>query len=229
MKNRKSFLHSLFALCIIGLMYSCEQQPINPSLILDDVFIPEGFSQIEDTSMNVQSRLEEFRIDNPDDEYYYLKYSNGALGKRSEWMFPQKELLIEVLVANNNDTPGERPEFHGIIVKKIKGDWRKEEFKYIDTQPIPMRGIKQFYSFISENMKYPTEAKKAGVEGKVFVEFVVDKNGKLTEVKTIKGIGHGCDKEAERVLKAAPKWTPGNVVDMNVAVRMILPINFKLE
>jgi protein TonB len=67
-----------------------------------------------------------------------------------------------------------------------------------------------------------------GVEGKVFVQFVVDKDGTLTDIKAVKGIGAGCDEEAVRVLKAAPKWKPGKQRGRPVKVRMILPITFKL-
>ena len=58
-------------------------------------------------------------------------------------------------------------------------------------------------------MTYPSQARRMGIEGRVFVQFVVDKDGSVTEVKAVKGIGAGCDQEAERVLKTSPKWTPG--------------------
>ncbi len=67
-----------------------------------------------------------------------------------------------------------------------------------------------------------------GIEGKVFVEFVVDKDGTITNVKAIKGIGAGCDEEAKRVIEGAPKWSPGKQRGRPVKVRMILPITFKL-
>jgi protein TonB len=89
--------------------------------------------------------------------------------------------------------------------------------------------MKAFYHYIQENLKYPEEAKKQGIEGKVFVQFVVDKDGKLTEVKAVKGIGAGCDEEAVRVIKEAPAWNPATVVDMPVKIRMILPITYKLD
>jgi protein TonB len=78
-------------------------------------------------------------------------------------------------------------------------------------------------------MKYPAQARRMGIEGKVFVEFVVDKDGTLTEVKTVKGIGAGCDEEAVRVIQSAPKWKPGKQRGRPVKVRMILPIIFKLS
>ena len=67
-----------------------------------------------------------------------------------------------------------------------------------------------------------------GIEGKAFVQFVVDKDGTLTEVQAVKGIGAGCDEEAVRVIQGAPKWKPGKQRGRAVKVRMILPITFKL-
>ncbi|MCK5701162.1 MAG: energy transducer TonB, partial [Cyclobacteriaceae bacterium] len=77
-------------------------------------------------------------------------------------------------------------------------------------------------------LKYPAQARRMGIEGKVFVQFVVDKDGTLTEVTAVKGIGAGCDQEAVRVIEGAPKWKPGKQRGRSVKVRMILPITFKL-
>ena len=68
-----------------------------------------------------------------------------------------------------------------------------------------------------------------GIEGKVYVQFIVDKNGSLTDIQCIKGIGAGCDEEAKKVIQNAPNWLPGKQRGRPVKVLMILPINFKLE
>jgi protein TonB len=67
-----------------------------------------------------------------------------------------------------------------------------------------------------------------GVEGRVYVEFIVEKDGSLTDIQLAKGIGGGCDEEAIRVLSNAPKWNPGRQRGNPVRVRMIMPINFQL-
>jgi protein TonB len=67
-----------------------------------------------------------------------------------------------------------------------------------------------------------------GIEGKVYVQFVVDKDGTLTDIKALKGIGAGCDEEAVRVIGGSPKWKPGKQRGRPVKVRMVLPIIFKL-
>jgi protein TonB len=92
----------------------------------------------------------------------------------------------------------------------------------------PDGGIGAFYSYVKEKMKYPAPARRIGVEGKVFVEFIINKDGSISDVKTIKGIGAGCDEEAVRVVQAAPRWNPGKQRGKPVRQRMVLPIVFKL-
>ncbi len=103
-----------------------------------------------------------------------------------------------------------------------------EIFTIVEDQPTPIGGISAFYQYVQKKMKYPAQARRMGIEGKVFVQFVVDKDGSITEVKAVKGIGAGCDEEAVRVIKGSPKWKPGKQRGRSVKVRMILPIPFKL-
>jgi protein TonB len=104
----------------------------------------------------------------------------------------------------------------------------EEIFTIVEDQPEPKGGMAAFYEYVGKKLKYPAQARRMGIEGKVFVEFVVDKDGSITDVKAIKGIGAGCDEEAIRVIQEAPKWKPGKQRGRPVKVRMILPITFKL-
>ncbi|WPP48880.1 M56 family metallopeptidase [Catalinimonas niigatensis] len=104
-----------------------------------------------------------------------------------------------------------------------------EVYMVVENQPEPEGGIKEFYQYIAQNMKYPLQARQMGIEGKVFVQFVVDEYGEITEVQSIKGIGAGCDAEAVRVLESAPAWNPGTQKGKAVKVRMVMPITFSLE
>ena len=104
-----------------------------------------------------------------------------------------------------------------------------EVFTIVEDQPAFPGGTSAFYKFVGDNMTYPSQARRMGIEGRVFIQFVVDKDGSVTEVKAVKGIGAGCDEEAERVLKSSPKWTPGKQRGRSVKVRMVLPIIFKLN
>jgi len=102
-------------------------------------------------------------------------------------------------------------------------------FIYVEDMPEFEGGKMAFMKHIAKQVKYPRLAKNLGIEGRVFVEFVIDKEGNITEVKAVKGIGAGCDEEAVRVIKNAPKWKPGKQRGKPVKVKMVLPINFKLN
>lgn len=226
MKTHKSSLFAILMFAIIILQFSCEQDKVDPALVLDEVLIPAGYHQIDNPPADALARLEELRLENPKDQFYYLQRSDL---KSENWIFAQKELKIEFVANSESNSVTEKPQVLGVVVKKIQGDWKNENFMIVENQPEPKEGMKAFYHYIQENLKYPEEAKKMGVEGKVFVQFVVDKDGKLTEVKAVKGIGAGCDEEAVRVIKEATAWNPATVVDMPVKTRMILPITYKLD
>ncbi|TDI71972.1 MAG: energy transducer TonB [Bacteroidetes bacterium] len=104
-----------------------------------------------------------------------------------------------------------------------------EIFQFVEDQPTPLGGMKAFYAYVGKNMKYPAQARRMGIEGKVYITFVVGKDGALTDIVVLKGIGAGCDQEAIRVLSGAPKWKPGKQRGRPVRVRMQLPIIFKLN
>jgi len=104
----------------------------------------------------------------------------------------------------------------------------EEIFTIVEDQPAFKGGMPAFYKFVLKKLKYPAQARRMGIEGKVFVQFVVDKDGSITDVKAVKGIGAGCDEEAVRVISSSPKWKAGKQRGRPVKVRMILPITFKL-
>jgi len=103
-----------------------------------------------------------------------------------------------------------------------------EVYTVVESQPEFPGGIAAFYEYANEILVYPEIARSSKVEGKVFVEFIVEKSGQVTEVTTIKGIGDRCDAEAERVMKNAPDFIPGYNSGKAVRVKMILPITFSL-
>lgn len=98
----------------------------------------------------------------------------------------------------------------------------------VEKMPAFDGGYSAFAKYLSKNIKYPSQARRMGVEGRVFVEFIINETGELTKIRTIKGIGAGCDEEAERVLENAPKWSPGKQRGIPVKVKMVLPIDFRL-
>ncbi|GAB2615986.1 energy transducer TonB [Belliella aquatica] len=101
-------------------------------------------------------------------------------------------------------------------------------FDVVENAPNPPGGMEGWNKYLSNNLKYPTQARRMGIEGTVYVVFVVNTDGSIQDVDVLRGIGGGCDEEALRVVKAAPKWEPGKQRGRPVRVRMRLPIRFKL-
>jgi protein TonB len=92
----------------------------------------------------------------------------------------------------------------------------------------PKEGMAAFYKDIGDRIKYPPQARRMGIEGLVFVEFVIGKDGRFTDVRAVKGIGGGCDEEAVRAIQSAPAWNPGKQRGKPVKQRYTLPVTFKL-
>jgi len=102
-------------------------------------------------------------------------------------------------------------------------------FKIVEVMPSPIGGLSAFYKYLNENLKYPQKATRIGIEGRVYLSFVVETDGSLTDVKVMKGIGADCDEESIRVMQNAPKWNPGKQRGNPVRVRYGFPIVFKLN
>ncbi len=102
-------------------------------------------------------------------------------------------------------------------------------FTIVEQQAEFKGGMKKFLEYVGKKMKYPNVARRIGVEGKVFVQFVVERDGSITDVLVIRGIGAGCDEEAIKVISESPKWNPGKQRGRAVRVRVIIPITFRLK
>lgn len=101
-------------------------------------------------------------------------------------------------------------------------------FEVVEDQPEPRGGMDAFYEFVGQRLRYPEEAQAAGIEGRVFIQFVVDRQGNVSEVKSVKGLGYGLDEAAEDMIRET-KWEPGTQKGRPVKVRMIMPVMFKLS
>ena len=102
-------------------------------------------------------------------------------------------------------------------------------YQIVEDMPKFPGGEKALMDYVSNNVKYPEEAKNKNIAGRVFVSFVVEKDGSIGEVKVLRGIGGGCDEEAVRVIKEMPKWKPGMQKGKPVRVSYQIPIYFKLD
>jgi protein TonB len=104
-----------------------------------------------------------------------------------------------------------------------------ETFTVVESMPEPDGGIAGFYKFVQKNLKYPAAPRRMGIEGKVFVQFVIDEKGELVEFEILRGIHTDCDNEVLRIMEKAPKWKPGKQRGVPVRVKRVLPIEFRLN
>lgn len=133
---------------------------------------------------------------------------------------------IEIDVDMDDDT--EMEEY--VPVEEEEDDIVEEQiFLVVEEMPSFPGGEGEMYKYIGKNIEYPRMAKESGISGRVFVTFVVEKDGSVTDVKVLRGIGGGCDEEAVRVIKSMPKWKPGKQRGKPVRVQYRMPIKFTLQ
>lgn len=116
-----------------------------------------------------------------------------------------------------------------VDVEELPEEETDEVFVIVENQPEPVGGFPAFYKYLGENLKYPLAARSNEISGRVYIEFIVEKDGSITNISVIKGIGGGCDEEAVRVMGNAPQWHPGKQRGRPVKVKMTMPINFTLR
>lgn len=145
---------------------------------------------------------------------------------------PDEEEIMEEVKINIDIEMNQDTRIENITIKPslpvIEEEDTETIFTVVESPAEPMGGMQAFYKYLGDKIKYPAQARRMAVEGKVFVEFVVNKDGSLTDFNVVKGIGAGCDEEAVEVLKNAPNWKPGKQRGIPVRQRMVLPIFFVL-
>ncbi|WP_337043640.1 energy transducer TonB [Emticicia sp. 17c] len=116
------------------------------------------------------------------------------------------------------------------VEKKIaEVEESNEAFLHVEVQPTFVGGTSELYKFLSKTLKYPPVAQRANIEGRVYMSFIVEKDGSITDIQVVKSVGFGLDEEATRTVKLMPKWNPGKQNGRNVRVKFTIPVTFKLE
>ena len=107
----------------------------------------------------------------------------------------------------------------------------KEDIVICFTEVMPQfpRGQEELYKYLSKNISYPDSLKYKCIQGKVYVQFTVEKDGNITDVTVLRGLGKGFDEEAIRAIKNMPNWIPGEQRGEKVSVKYTLPIMFSLK
>ncbi|GGD73110.1 hypothetical protein GCM10011514_41510 [Emticicia aquatilis] len=140
-----------------------------------------------------------------------------------------KKIINVTLKSKSDGTP---IGLHEVVVAGYKPtiNFESEEiFTTVEENPSFEGGVKKMYEFIGRNLRYPEPARRANVQGKVFVKFIVRKDGTVSDLQVLKGVGFGCDEETVRVIGSMPKWNPGKQNGKPVSVYFTMPVNFVLE
>ncbi len=137
--------------------------------------------------------------------------------------------IVDIIDEPEIESTSEPDDFE--IAVAVEPDEEKAEtfVDYAEEMPTPEGGYSAFYKYLNKNMKYPRFERNVGVQGKVYVRFIIDKDGSITDLEVIKSVSKGLDNEALRVLSEAPSWNPGKQGHLPVRVRMVLPITFRLN
>ncbi|HOX82722.1 MAG TPA: TonB family protein [Chryseolinea sp.] len=162
-------------------------------------------------------------------ECVFKIYQRGKMVERGKLIDSQKDSVWTGV--RDSVTYYEEIYNQGKLISGISYDDDRNSYTYTEIEKMaePMGGLTLFYKSIGSSLTYPKKAKKDRVQGMVFVEFLVNKDGSLSDFKIIKGIGSGCDDEAINTLREIDiKWNPGYQRGKPVRTRFVLPVGFKL-
>lgn len=135
-------------------------------------------------------------------------------GQKDQKGDPTAEIRIDEPVGNSD-------------IKEVTEDVNKV-FVAVENPPMPKGGMEKFYKYLGDNIRYPAVDRENNTQGKVFVTFVVERDGSLTDITAQRGPSQSLKDEAVRVLKSAPKWQPGKQNGNAVRVQFTVPISFTL-
>ncbi|RDC57179.1 TonB family protein [Pedobacter chinensis] len=162
----------------------------------------------------------------PDGNYvlkvdFRLTDNNSKIKNEKALLLPSHKKLSDINVIGYSN-----PVRENITDEKIDKIY---DFVSIEKQPEFPGGIKKFYEYLSKSIKYPKLAQENNVQGKIFLSFIVEKNGALTDVQITRGLGSGTDEEAVRVISGSPRWNPGLAEGKAVRVKYNINVNFTLS
>ena len=132
-------------------------------------------------------------------------------------------------VEGNDEQAGEVLKAKEVIAQPEPKEEETKVFDVVEEMPQFPGGPSALFEYLSKNIKYPVVAEENGVQGRVIVTFVVERDGSITDVKVVKSVDPSLDKEATRVVKSMPHWIPGKQNGSAVRVKYTVPVTFKLQ
>lgn len=130
-------------------------------------------------------------------------------------------------VKGNDEAEGEVLKAKEVIAQEVVQE--EKVFDVVEQMPQFPGGDAALFEYLSKNIKYPVIAEENGVQGRVIVTFVVERDGSITDVKVVKSVDPSLDREASRVVKSMPRWIPGKQNGAAVRVKYTVPVTFRLQ
>ena len=198
---------------------------------LTSVTIPNSVKQIGDYAFSSCTGLTSVTIQNPNLQLHETVFESCPNLKPSSVVY-QKANNSQPPIKNQDNTSapsGKKPlstEKKGTITQESNSFEGQEIYTIVGEMPSFPGGDQLLQEYLANNINYPQQARENGIEGRVFVNFIVEPNGSLSNIQITKSLGGGCDEEALRVVNTMPKWNPGKQNGKPVRVSYIMPIKF---
>ena len=166
--------------------------------------------------------------------YFMGEYTKGMVQENGEWMVKESTLSEEKEDTEENlrewDNAGcEVLKAKEVIATEPVRPNPKKVYDVVEQMPSFPGGMKAMMDYLARNIRYPANAKNDLIEGRVILQFIVDKKGRLSDVKVVRSVEPSLDAEAVRVVKSMPRWNPGMQNGKAVKVRYTLPVTFRLQ
>ena len=217
-----AFLFSLFVmLFLLGVMYILgpHDQYYSTSI---EVQIPVEMGKVEDM---LQAQIP---LSSPPEDF--SQPSISMVEEIAAKVTDQTSSSKDTLAKPNKDSLDNKLTGGGGAKTKAEADVEDAlPFSFVEEKPEYHGGMEALVKFMSDNLKYPHLAKESGILGIVIVQFVIEKDGSVGDVKVVRGLGGGCNEEAIRVVSMMPKWTPGRQHSKAVRVVFQVPLKFNLR
>jgi len=231
----KKYLFTLFGLLTLIITVSAQEgnpETAKPSVILDGKILVNGMDTLrkfkrEDiesvTILKERSKTALFGIN--DNNGLLIVFTKAK--QNSAENIALKEKIAKLNIATKPDVVLKAPP----AIKPSKDSIASGTFDFvsIEKQPEFPGGLKAFYQYLGANIKYPKESAKNKIQGRVFLSFIVEKDGELSNIKIIRGVSADINEEAIRVISNSPKWNPGIQFGVPVRVKYNINVNFALN
>lgn len=231
----KKYLFTLISLLSFGVLLHAQetvQTKAKPAVILDGILMVNGIDTLNKMDRNTfesvtilkeKDKTAQFGINNDNGLLIVITKANKNSPENIAIKNKIAKLNIatrpDALMANSNTVKPSKDSIpNGIF-----------DFVTIEKQPQFPGGLKAFYEYLGQTVRYPKEAQKNRTQGKVFLSFIVEKDGQLSHVEIIRGVSNDINEEAIRVVSGSPKWNPGIQFGVPVRVKYNININFNLN